>query len=346
LQAAIIQEALKRIVGRSHLSETDAHDVMLQIMSGEATPAQIAAILTAMRMKGETIEEITGFARAMREKVIPVRTRRAPLVDTCGTGGDGTGSFNISTASAIVAAGAGVAIAKHGNRSVSSHCGSADVLETLGVRMDLSPETLGECLEEVGIAFLFAPALHPAMKHAAGPRRELGMRTVFNLLGPLTNPAGATAQVVGVYSLELVKPVARVLARLGSHRALVVHGRDGLDEISLASITDVAEVRGGEVTSTRVTPQDFGLQRSDARLLSGDTPEVNSQIIHEVLAGKPGAPLDVTLMNAAAVIVVAGYAENFREGMDRARESIASGKAKEKLEQWVAFTQAHSPGSP
>lgn len=342
----MIQAAVKKIVETTHLSESKAYDVMSHIMSGNATSAQIAGLLVALRMKGETVDEITGFARAMREKVLPVKTRRAPLVDTCGTGGDGRRTFNISTAAAIVAAGAGVAIAKHGNRSVSSQCGSADVLETLGVRLDLPPAMLGKCLDEVGIAFLFAPALHPAMKHAGAARKELGLRTVFNVLGPLTNPAGATAQVVGVYSLDLVKPVAQVLARLGTHHAFVVHGRDGVDEISLSTITEISEVRNGEVTSYRAQPQDFGVQRADIATIVGDTSEVNSQILHEVLAGNPGPALDVTLINAAAAIVAGDAAENLREGVERARESVASGNARKKLEEWVTFTQAHASGGP
>lgn len=342
----MIQAVLRNVIERNDLSEAEAYDMMSSIMSGEATESQIAGFLIALRMKGETVDEITGFARAMRAKVISVRSSRSPLVDTCGTGGDGTGTFNISTAAALVAAGAGVAIAKHGNRSVSSKCGSADVLEALGLRLDLSPAAVGQCLEEVGISFLFAPAFHPAMKHAVGPRREMGVRTVFNLLGPLTNPAGADAQVVGVYAADLVDPIAQVLLRLGARRAFVVHGKDGVDEISLSSSTVVAEVSNGDTKTYEVIPEDFGVERADRATVAGGTAEVNAGLIRDVLKGNHGPALDVTLMNASAAIVAGGGAQTLAEGMDQARESVTSGKASAKLEQWIAFTKRVSSDQP
>jgi len=334
-----MRDVLQRLIGYQDIPEGEAYDVMTAIMSGEVTPAQIAGFLVAMRMKGETVDEITGFARAMRDKVIRVHTQRRPIVDTCGTGGDGSGTFNISTAAAIVAAGAGVCIAKHGNRAVSSRCGSADVLEALGVRLNLDAKAVGQCLDEVGIAFLFAPALHPAMQYAVTPRRELGVRTVFNLLGPLTNPAGASAQVMGVYSRDLVEPIASVLAKLGAERAFVVHGHDGVDEISLSAPTEVAEVRNGETRTYRLQPKELGLNLGDSAALAGDTAEVNAQMIRDIMDGRAGPALDVTVLNAAAVLMAAGVAGDWNEGMELARETILSGKAEQKLEQWVAFTE-------
>lgn len=327
-----IREAIQRIIIQESLSQAEAQAVMGQIMEGEATPAQIACFLTALRLKGETVEEITGFAQAMREKVIPIRAARRPLVDTCGTGGDVQNTFNISTAAAFVVAGAGAAVAKHGNRSVSSRCGSADVLEALGVNLDLSAEQVSQCLDEVGIGFLFAPKLHPAMKHAIGPRREIGIRTVFNILGPLTNPAGASAQVLGVYAPELTETLARVLAHLGSEHVFVVHGLEGLDEISTVGETRVSEARGGEVRTYTLTPEEVGIpaRASLADLAGGDAAE-NARLLVEVLEGQPGPRRDIVALNAAAGITAAGLAGDLREGLQRAYESIDSGAAREKL---------------
>ncbi|MQL51602.1 anthranilate phosphoribosyltransferase [Desulfofundulus thermobenzoicus] len=335
----MIREAINRVVGGENLSEAEAEQVMDEIMTGQASPAQIAALLTAMRLKGETVEEITGFARTMRRHATPVRSGHPVLVDTCGTGGDGANTFNISTAAALVLAGAGVPVAKHGNRSVSSRCGSADVLEALGVNLDLSPAAMAECLDRVGIAFLFAPALHKAMKHAAGPRREIGIRTVFNILGPLTNPAGASAQVVGVYSVDLVPRVARVLSRLGVRRAFVVHGAGGLDEISLAGPAVVAEVQGEEVREYTLDPADYGFSRYPVQALSGGTPEQNAAMIGEILQGMPGPQRDAVILNAALGLLAAGRAGDLSSALATAAGSIDSGAARDRLEHLVAFTR-------
>lgn len=334
----MIREAIAKLVARGDLEENEAEQVMNEIMTGQATAAQIGAFLTALRLKGETAAEITGFARAMRRHAVQVRTRHPLVVDTCGTGGDGRGTFNISTAAALVVAGAGVPVAKHGNRSVSSRCGSADVLEALGVSLELSPPALEECLDRVGIAFLFAPVLHVAMKHAAGPRRELGIRTVFNILGPLTNPAGAQAQVVGVYDPGLVPLVARVLVRLGTRRAFVVHGAGGTDEVSLAGPAAVAEIKGDEISEYLLDPADFGLARAPVEALAGGTPSENAALVREVLRGAPGPRRDAVLINAALGLVAAGRAADLREGLYLAAASIDSGAALAKLEELVSFT--------
>jgi len=327
-----IREAIQRVILQESLSQAEAQAVMGQIMDGEATPAQIACFLTALRLKGETVEEITGFAQAMREKVIPITTSRRPLVDTCGTGGDVQNTFNISTAAAFVVAGAGAAVAKHGNRSVSSRCGSADVLEELGVNLDLSAEQVSQCLDDIGVGFLFAPKLHPAMKHAIGPRREIGIRTVFNILGPLTNPAGAPAQVLGVYAPELTETLAQVLANLGSEHVFVVHGLEGLDEISTVGETRVSEARAGEVRTYALTPEEVGIpaRASWSDLAGGDAAE-NARLLVEVLEGQPGPRRDIVALNAAAGITAAGLARDLREGLQRAYEAIDSGAAREKL---------------
>src|SRR5438105_3783407 len=318
---------------RQSLSREEARSVMSQILAGECTDAQIAALLVALHMKGETVEEIVGFAEAIRAAATPLTihqnstldvsgTGRDALVDTCGTGGDASGTFNISTATAFVVAGAGVRVAKHGNRSVTSKCGSADVMESLGVKIDLPPARLATCLEEVGIAFLFAPALHSAMKHVQSARRELRLRTVFNLLGPLANPAHAPAQVVGVYSAELVEKLAEALSMLGLHRALVVHGSDGLDEITVTGPTRVAEVREGIVRAYEVTPEEFGFPCAPlADISGGDAPE-NAEIIRAVLRGKKSAHRDVVLLNCAAALVAAGTADHIAEAVPLATHSI------------------------
>ena len=335
-----IKEAIGKVMLGEHLLGEEAEAVMGQIMAGETTPAQIGAFLTALRLKGETVEEITGCARAMRRSAIPVRPRRQDLVDTCGTGGDKTGTFNISTTAAFVVAGAGLAVAKHGNRSVSSHCGSADLLEALGVNLELAPDQVADCIDEVGIGFLFAPRFHPAMKHAIGPRREMGVRTIFNILGPLTNPAGATRQIMGVYDPSLTSPLAQVLGRLGAQAAFVVHGADGLDELSTTGINRVSHLRDGWVKDFSLDPAELGLPGARLKDLRGGTAEENAQITQAILAGERGPRRDVVLLNAAAALVAGGMARDFKEGLQQAAEAIDSGSAREKLEGLVAFSQA------
>ncbi len=346
----MILDALHRMAthGQS-LSRDEARVVMAEVLSGKCTDSQIAALLMALRMKGETVEEIVGFAEAIRAAATPLNlrrnstvdvsdTERDALVDTCGTGGDASGTFNISTATAFVVAGAGVRVAKHGNRSISSKCGSADVMEALDININLPPDRLAACLEEVGIAFLFAPAMHSAMKHVQTARRELKLRTVFNLLGPLTNPAHASAQVVGVYSLELVEKLAEALSMLGVRRALVVHGMDGLDEITITGPTRIAEVRDGEVHSYEVEPEAFGMNRATLEDISGGDAAGNAAIIREVLSGTESARRDVVLLNAAAALVAAGRAGGLNEAIPAAVQSIDSGAAMDKLEGMVRFT--------
>jgi anthranilate phosphoribosyltransferase len=322
---------------------------MAEILSGKCTDSQIAALLVALHMKGETVEEIVGFAEAIRAAATPLPlasssvdvsgTGRDALVDTCGTGGDTSGTFNISTAAAFVVAGAGVHVAKHGNRSVTSKCGSADVIEALGVKIDLPPARLAACLAEIDMAFLFAPAMHSAMKHVQTARRDLRLRTVFNLLGPLTNPAHASAQVVGVYSVDLVEKLAEALSMLGLRRAMVVHGLDGLDEITITGPTRIAEVNNGSVRTYEVTPEEFGLKRASLEDISGGDAAVNAAIIREVLSGKHSAKRDVVLLNAAAALVVAGKAEHLADALPMAMESINSGAAASKLAELARFTQ-------
>jgi len=346
----IITEAVRALVDRKDLSRIEAAAAMEAIMSGAATNAQIAAFLTALRMKGETVEELIGFAQVMRQKAVKVRTRagevmgatgtdREMLIDTAGTGGDASGTFNVSTATAFVVAGAGLKVAKHGNRSVSSLCGSADVVETLGINIELPPAKVARCVDEVGIGFLYAPLLHTAMKHVMAARREMGIRTVFNMLGPLTNPAGANAQVIGVYSDALTEPLARVLAELGTLRAFVVHGADGLDEISNTGPSHISEVHEGVVRSSSVRPEDFGLPRASIQELRGGDREENAEIIRQVLAGEAGARRDIVLMNAAAALVVGGKARDFKEGVALAAQSIDSGAAAAKLAGLIALSQ-------
>ncbi len=349
----MITEALHRIANhRQHLTREEARAVMGQILAGEATDAQIAALLVALHMKGETVEEIVGFAEAIRAAAAPLEirqnsaldvsgTERDALVDTCGTGGDASGTFNISTATALTVAGAGVRVAKHGNRSVTSKCGSADVVEALGVNITLPPARVAACLEEVGFAFLFAPAMHSAMKYVQPARRELRLRTVFNLLGPLTNPARASAQVVGVYSADLVEKLAEALRLLGLRRALVVHGSDGLDEITVTGPTRVAEVRDGQVRAYAIAPDDFGIPRATLADISGGDVAANAQIIREVLDGRKSARRHVVLLNAAAALVAASRADSIRDALPLAAQSIDSGAARAKLDALVKFTNAH-----
>ena len=327
----------KLCLGRD-LTDMEAKMAMAAIMDGEATPAQVAAFLVALKMKGETAGEIYGCATAMRERAQKVRTIHTDLTDTCGTGGDGRGTFNISTVAAIIAAGAGLAVAKHGNRSVSSKCGSADVLEALGVTLELSPEQMGNCLDEVGIAFLYAPVLHQAMKHAAGPRREVGVRSVFNLLGPLTNPAGARRQLMGVYAPELAEVMANVLRLLGAQRALVVHGSDGSDELTLAGSTLVYELKDEQVRCLNISPESVGLSRAAPETLLGGNPEENAQFVRKVLMGETGPHRDVSVLNAGAALYVGGLADDLTEGVQRAQAAIDSGAALGKLKALQQFT--------
>lgn len=333
-----IRETLARLLERQNLSLSEAAAVMGQIMAGQATPAQIGALLAALRMKGETVEEITGFAQAMRQSAVPIRTKHRLIVDTCGTGGDGAGTFNISTAAAFVAAGAGLPVAKHGNRSVSSRCGSADVLQALGVQIDLPPERVSACIDEVGVGFLYAPSFHPAMKHAVGPRREMGVRTVFNILGPLTNPARVPVQVLGVYDPALTETVAHVLAGLGCRAAFVVHGADGLDELSTTGPNRVSRLSEGRVETFFLDPEALGLPRAELSDLRGGDAETNAEILRAVLSGEPGPRRDVVRLNAAAALVAAGIASDLQQGLQLAARSIDSGAARQRLEALVAFT--------
>jgi anthranilate phosphoribosyltransferase len=335
-----IREAIEKLVNRVNLSEEEAISVMNEIMTGEATPLQVASFLTALRMKGETVEEITGAARVMREKAHRVKVESKTVLDTCGTGGDQKGTFNISTTCAFVVAGAGIPVAKHGNRSVSSQSGSADVLGALGVKVDAPKEAVEACIDKIGIGFLFAPLLHEAMKYAVQPRRDIGIRTIFNLLGPLTNPAMATHQLMGLYSGQLVGVIAHVLKNLGSVRAMVVHGIEGLDEISLCGPTKVAELRDGQVKEYVIEPEAVGLERRRMEDLRGGSSEDSANLVRGVLRGKKGAPRDVVLFNSAAALYVGGKALSVEEGMHLAAESIDSGKAQEKLERLVQMTNA------
>ena len=314
------------------LTEDEMVSAMTQIMEGKVTDSQLAGFLTALHLKGETVAEIVGAARVMRAKAEKLDIKSTPLVDTCGTGGDGSDTFNISTASALVAAGAGVKVAKHGNRAVSSRSGSADVLKCLGVNLSASLSTVARCVEEVGIGFLFAPLMHKAMKHAAVVRKELGFRTIFNVLGPLTNPANAQAQVLGVFDAKWVQPLAEVLRELGCGHALVVHGSDGLDEITLTGESQVAELKNGEVTSYILHPEEFGFKICDYEDLKGGTPEENAVMIQNILDGESGPRRDIVLLNSAAAIYVAGKADSLESGIQCAVDSIESGKAREKLE--------------
>lgn len=350
MTSPIITEAVRQLVDRKDLSRIEAAAAMEAIMSGAATNAQIAAFLTALRMKGETVEELIGFAQVMRQKAVRIRvhddevagmtgTDREMLIDTCGTGGDATGTFNVSTATAFVVAGAGLNVAKHGNRSVSSLCGSADVVETLGINLDLTPQKVARCVDEVGIGFLYAPLLHTAMRHVMPVRREMAIRTVFNMLGPLTNPASANAQIIGVYSAALTEPLARVLAELGTVRAFVVHGADNLDEISNTGESRVSEVREGMVRSYTVRPEDFGLARTTIGELMGGDREENARIIRAILDGDAGPKRDIVLMNSAAALVAGAKARDLKEGVGLAAHSIDSGAALRKLEALIGLSR-------
>jgi len=328
----MIKEALGMLTTGVNLSEEEMARCMEEIMEGKATPAQIGAFLTALRMKGETVEEITGAAVIMRKKALGIKSPPGTL-DTCGTGGDMSHTFNISTIAALVVAASGVPVAKHGNRSVSSATGSADVLEALGVKIELPPEKVEKCLFETGFGFLFAPLFHPAMKYAVGPRKEIGLRTIFNILGPITNPAGAKRQVLGVFADRLTKPLAQVLGMLGAEDAMVVHGQDGLDEITICDGTKVSRFRNDKVEDFIIAPEDFGLKRADLTSIQGAGKEENAAIALSVLRGETGPRRDIVLMNSAAALLVAGAVDNLSKGFRKAAEAIDSGRAVKKLEE-------------
>jgi anthranilate phosphoribosyltransferase len=333
----LIRTAIAEAVFMKDVSRELARASMEQVLAGQATPAQIAALAVALRMKGETPDEIAGMATAMRARVPPIRTKRAPLLDTCGTGGDKSGSFNISTTVAIVTASCGVAVAKHGNRAVSSRTGSADVLESLGVKLDITPEKAGRSLDLLGITFLFAPNYHTALRHAAGPRREIGVRTVFNILGPLTNPAGATRQLLGVFADDLVATVVQVLKELGSERAWVVHGRDGMDELTVFDKSHVAELADGRVREFEVDPAAYGLAHRDHAGIAGGTSAENAARVRAIFAGEKGAARDIVVLNTAAALLVAGVVPELEAGIARAQEALDSGKAAAKLADLANF---------
>ena len=342
-----IKEAIAKVVERRDLTEDEMVEVMNEIMGGVATPAQIGSFITALRMKSETVAEITGAVRVMREKATPIDSgvdvaSGDVLVDTCGTGGDGSGTFNVSTTTAFVVAGAGIPVAKHGNRSISSNCGSADVLEAAGVSLDISPDQVGECIQNVGIGFLFAPALHGAMKHAIGPRKEMGIRTIFNILGPLTNPAGANVQVLGVFNGELTEPLAQVLGKLGSKRALVVHGAGNLDELTVTGETKVTELNNGKVTTYFVNPEEFGFAKATIENLQGGVDaEESARQMRAVLVGEKGPKRDMVLLNSGAALMAAGLAEDLKGGIAKAAETIDSGRALEKLDLLISYSNKY-----
>ncbi len=337
-----ISEAIKKVVESVDLSEQEMQDVMTQIMEGQASQAQIGSFITALRMKGETIDEIVGAVRVMREKATfvdsGVDTSTSILMDIVGTGGDGAGSFNVSTTTSFVVAAAGIPVAKHGNRAVSSSCGSADVLEALGVDLSMSADRVSDCVKEVGIGFLFAPMLHGAMKHAIGPRKEIGIRTIFNILGPMTNPAGANVQLTGVFAKDLTTTLAEVLMRLGMKRTLVVWGEGNLDEMTITGTSYIADGKDGEVTSYEITPEELGLKRAVLDdIKGGETADEAAKQVRAVLSGEPGAKLDMVLLNSAGALMAAGVVSNIREGVEKARQIIESGAALDKLEQLVKF---------
>lgn len=333
-----IQQAINKVVGGDHLERVEARAVMSTIMDGLATPAQIASLLTALRMKGETIEEITGFAESMREKANRVTTDRENLLDIVGTGGDGSGSFNISTASAIVVAAGGIRVAKHGNRSASSKCGSADVLEALGVNIQIDSKQAERCLNEIGLCFMFAQVHHPSMKHAAVPRRELGIRTVFNLLGPLTNPAGADRQLLGVFDRSKTELIAHVLKSLELKRAMVVSSFDGLDEISISAPTQVTELKDGQIRSYEITPDDLGLRSSSIDDVAGGDAVMNAEIIRNIFRGEKGPYRDIVLANAGASFYLTGHCATLQQGVKLAADTIDSQRAEHKLQQLIEMT--------
>jgi anthranilate phosphoribosyltransferase len=337
----MIKEAIATVVRGDDLTEGEMIEAMEEIMEGRATPSQIGSFITALRMKGETVDEITGAAKVMRAKAEKIELKDHPedetILDTCGTGGDSANTFNVSTATAFVAAGGGVKVAKHGNRSVSSQCGSADVLERLGLKLDITPSDVERCIREVGIGFLFAPLFHGAMKYAAGPRREIGLRTIFNVLGPLTNPAGATAQLLGVYDLGLTEKMAHVLGKLGSKEAFVVCGEGRFDEISICGTSKVSHLRDGDVRTFEMTPEEYGFKRATPDAINGGDASENARIILDILEGEHGPKRDIVLLNAGAAFVVAGLDNDLKAGIERAKGSIDSGRAKEKLDSLINF---------
>jgi len=335
-----IQSAIRAVTEHRDLSGEEMTAVMHTIMGGEATPSQIGGFLIGLRMKGETVEEIAAAATVMRELALPVQVQAEYLVDTCGTGGDGSSTFNISTASAFVVAGAGAAVAKHGNRSASSSSGSADVLEAAGVNLDLTPEQVARCIQEAGVGFMFAPKHHGAMKHAIGPRKEMAVRTIFNVLGPLTNPAGAPNQVVGVFSQDLIEPLARVLARLGSRHVLVVHAEDGLDEISIGADTHIAEFKDGSVHTHRISPEQFGMESAELSSLTVSSPQESLETIQAVFENSDGPARDIVALNAGAAIYASGLAADLSAGVEAATQSLASGAARERLAALVALSNS------
>ncbi len=334
----MIKDALAKLADRIDLSAQEAETVLCEVMDGSATSAQIAAYLMGLRQKGETVDEIVGSARAMRSRAVRISVGGSIVVDTCGTGGDGANTFNISTTAAFVVAGAGITVAKHGNRSVSSRSGSADVLSALGVKIDLERERVSDCIDEVGIGFLFAPHYHSAMKHCAGARQEMGIRTILNVLGPLTNPAGATHQVLGVYEAQKTEILGRVLMELGSQHCFVIHGMDGLDEMTLSDRTKVSEGKGGVVSSYFVAPEEFDLQRVPRKEFAGGSPEDNARIVKEILQGRKGSKRDIVCLNAAPAMVAGQKAKTLKEGFRMAQQTIDSGAAAEKLDRLVAYT--------
>jgi len=336
----MIKEAIAKVVEGSNLSMSETESVMKEIMGGEATPAQIASFITALRIKGETSEEIAGCARIMQQHALQVNPKRTDVVDTCGTGGDASGTFNISTTVAFVAAGAGLGVAKHGNRSITSKCGSADLMEALGIKITLSPEQVAQCVDEVGIGFCFAPAFHPAMKYATPVRQEIALRTVFNVLGPLANPARAKRQLIGVYNENLTEVLADVLRALKSERAFVVHGADGLDELSTTGINRVSELRDGQVISYKLDPQELGLVKVSLNDLLGGTLEENAEITRKILNGEGGPKRDIVLLNTAAILVAGGKAADLKEGLDVAAKSIDSGAALKKIDELAKMSQS------
>jgi anthranilate phosphoribosyltransferase len=353
----MIKEAIAKVVKGIDLTENEMEKAMDEVMTGTATPAQIGAFVTALRLKGETVDEITGAARSLRARALKIHLNNhlvnvdrdeinvedETILDTCGTGGDTTNTFNVSTACAFVAAGAGVNVAKHGNRAISSRCGSADVIENLGVKLDLTSSDVERCIKEIGIGFLYAPLFHGAMKYAAGPRQEIGIRTIFNLLGPLTNPAGASVQVIGVYDPTLTEKIAYVLKRLGSKETFVVCGEGTLDEISICGPTQISHLKKGEVRTFDLTPEEVGLKTTAPEAIKGGNAIENAKIIRQILDGQKGARRDIVLLNTGAAFVVAGLDRDFKEGIERAKDSIDSGRAKGKLKQLVAFTQQCRP---
>jgi anthranilate phosphoribosyltransferase len=348
----MIKQAIAKAARQEDLTEKEMEEVMEEIMTGNATPAQIGSFVTALRIKGETVDEITGAARVMRAKAMTLNVNNhlvnidrdeinmddETILDTCGTGGDGTNTFNVSTTTAFVAAGAGVKVAKHGNRAVSSRCGSADVLENLGVNLDINDASVEQCIREIGIGFLYAPRFHGAMKYAAQPRREIGLRTIFNLLGPLTNPAGATVQVLGLYSPDLTEIIAQVLGRLGTKEAFVVCGEGTYDEISICGATTVSHLKEGMVETFQMTPEEYGFQRAAPEAVRGGNAKENARIVRQVLDGEEGPKRDMVLLNGAAAFVAAGFDTNFAGGVERAKDSIDSGRAREKLDALVRLT--------